>query len=288
MITTEFKQRIIEAINADSLNFASASKQAVSLDINASQLSRIRKGELENVVSDTKWMSIGRRLGVSIHNEKPWNAAETPTFLAVFGQLNDCQANSISSMICDIPDIGKTFTARYFAKNNRNAVYVDGSQCKSKQKFVRSIAKEFGLAHTGRYIDVYEDLVYYLQSAYKPLVIVDEAGDLDYAAFLELKALWNATEHTCGWYMMGADGLRAKIEAAIDRKKVGYTEIFSRFGSAFLKVSPNVQQDLVEFKKLQFAKIAKANIETEINMGQLFAQTGGSLRKLNALAKNFN
>jgi DNA transposition AAA+ family ATPase len=288
MITTEFKQRIIEAINADSLNYASASKQAVSLDINASQLSRIRKGELENVVSDTKWMSIGRRLGVSIHNEKPWKAAETPTFLAVHGQLYDCQQNSISSMICDIPDIGKTFTARYFAKNTRNAVYVDGSQCKSKQKFVRSIAKEFGLAHTGRYIDVYEDLVYYLQSAYKPLVIVDEAGDLDYAAFLELKALWNATEHTCGWYMMGADGLRAKIEAAIDRKKVGYTEIFSRFGSAFLKVSPNVQQDLVEFKKLQFAKIAKANIETEINMGQLFAQTGGSLRKLNALAKNIN
>ncbi len=43
-----------------------------------------------------------------------------------------------------------------------------------------------------------------------PLVVLDEAGDLQYEAFLELKALWNATEMCCGWYMMGADGLRRR------------------------------------------------------------------------------
>ena len=63
----------------------------------------------------------------------------------------------------------------------------------------------------------------------QPLVVLDEAGDLDYNAFLELKELWNATQGECAWYMMGADGLRAKIESGIAHKKVGYAEIFDRF-----------------------------------------------------------
>ena len=45
--------------------------------------------------------------------------------------------------------------------------------------------------------------------------------------FLELKALWNATERCCAWYMMGADGLKEKINRAIEGKKVGYTEMLS-------------------------------------------------------------
>jgi len=39
----------------------------------------------------------------------------------------------------------------------------------------------------------YEDLVFYLKTLPYPLIIFDEAGDLQYDAFLEIKALWNAT-----------------------------------------------------------------------------------------------
>ena len=63
-------------------------------------------------------------------------------------------------------------------------------------------------------------LLAYLRTIDTPLVILDEAGDLQYEAFLELKALWNATERCCAWYMMGADGLKEKINRAIEGKKV--------------------------------------------------------------------
>jgi hypothetical protein len=107
---------------------------------------------------------------------------------------------------------------------------------------------------------VYGDLVWYLnQNIDPPLIILDEAGDLKYDAFLELKALWNATEGGAAWFMMGADGLKAKITRSINCKKVGYTEIFRRYGSKYRKVTPDGREDLIRFKRDQAALIARAN-----------------------------
>ena len=77
-----------------------------------------------------------------------------------------------------MPNIGKTFTARYYVQSHKNAVYIDCSQVKTKLKLVRKIAAEFGVDSKGKYSDVYEDLVYYLRSMETPLIILDEAGDL--------------------------------------------------------------------------------------------------------------
>lgn len=292
MITTEFKQRVVTAITEDRHNYPSAAKQAVTLGISSAQLSRIAKGELERVISNPSWLSIGRRLNVSVQDRPTWKAAKTPTFEFIYNQLTDCKRDSVSALLCDSADIGKTFTAKFFVKENKNAVYIDCSQVKSKQKFVRQIAKQFGVIHTGRYADVYDDLVYYLQSIPSqepPIIIVDEAGDLEYPAFLELKALWNATENICAWYMMGADGLKAKIESNLDRKKVGFTEILSRFGGSFQKVSPDGKENLEDFRKLQMGLVARVNLEdTSVDLKNIYHKTGGSLRKLSAYAKNLN
>jgi DNA transposition AAA+ family ATPase len=161
---------------------------------------------------------------------------------------------------------------------------VDCSQVKSKQKLVRYIAKEFGVGGTGRYSDVYENLVFYLKTLPTPLIILDEAGDLDYSAFLEIKALWNATELACGWYMMGADGLKEKIRRAIDGKKVGYTEIFSRFGKRYGKVVPTAREDGETMLQASAAMIIKAN-NPGVDVNKLLRSTMGednvpSLRRI--------
>ncbi len=225
MITKDAKQRIVEAIGQRRVNYGSDLKMSVFLGINNAQYSRIMRGELDNVVSDAKWITIARKLEVQLNDNAQWITARTPMYNYVYSHMGHCQQWSVSGMLCDIPDIGKTYAAKCFVKENKNAVYIDCSQVKSRQRLIRQLAKEFGLGYTGRYMDVYEDLVFYLRSTPNPFVVLDEAGDLDYSAFLELKALWNATEKVCGWYMMGADGLKAKIEANIGRKKIGYAEI---------------------------------------------------------------
>lgn len=279
MITTEIKLQIVEAINANRTNYKSDAKLAVALGINPAQLSTIRKGNIERVLSDANWISIARRLGVMLGNQEEWKTAETPTYTCIYSQLKWCQENSQSGLFCDKADIGKTFTARSYVKDNKNAVYIDCSQVKSKQKLVRQIAREYGINHTGRYMDVYDDLVYYLRTVGSGLIILDEAGDLDYAAFLEIKALWNATEGLCAWYMMGADALKAKIENNMGRKKVGYAEIFSRFGSRYQRITPAGSEEWKEFSLAQVAIIAKANYE-KADIRKIYAATEGSLRRI--------
>lgn len=252
-ITSEVKQRIAGAIAADRENYPSDNRHATALGIAASVYNAIKKGNYERQVSDANWVGIARRLGVQLRTEMPWTAAKTPTYVFISKQLEACQDSGLSAILCDMPNIGKTFTAKAYVKQHKNAVYVDCSQVKTKLKLIRYIAKEFGVGSYGRYSDVYEDLVAYLRTIDTPLVVLDEAGDLQYEAFLELKALWNATERCCAWYMMGADGLKEKINRAIEGKKVGYTEMLSRYGDTYSKVTPDDAREREKFLKAQTA-----------------------------------
>lgn len=279
-ITNEVKQRIAGAIAADRENYPSDNRHATALGIAASVYNAIKKGNYDRQVSDANWAGIARRLGVQLREEMSWAAAKTPTFVFISQQLAVCQDGGLSAVLCDMPNIGKTFTARIYVQGHRNAVYVDCSQVKSKSKLIRRIAKEFGVGAMGRYMDVYEDLVAYLRAIDRPLVVLDEAGDLQYEAFLELKALWNATERCCAWYMMGADGLKEKINRAIEGKKVGYTEMLSRYGDTYSKVTPDDAKERDKFLRAQAAIVAKVNAPEGSDIARIVNATGGGLRRV--------
>ena len=285
MITTEFKQRIIAEMARARENFSgSDAKFATSLGINNAQYSRVKGGETERVLSDANWITIARKLGVGLSTEAEWKTAQTPVFQFISAQLEMCQSESVSAMICDLSDIGKTFTARHYVKTHKNAILIDCSQVKTKRALIKEIAKSFGVGTTGKYAEVYEDLVFYLKTLPTPLIILDEAGDLQYDAFLEIKALWNATEMACGYYMMGAEGLQNKMTRAIENRKVGYTELFSRFGKRFGKAIPEGDggKKVLQTTALM---IIKANATESANVNRIYTSTLGqdsvpSLRRI--------
>ncbi|WP_302575195.1 ATP-binding protein [uncultured Duncaniella sp.] len=280
MITTEIKNKILAAIKANRANYPSDAKHAASLGVTTSVYSAVKNGQTDRVLSDANWISIARKLGVSLRGEIEWKAAKTPTFMFITAQLEACQSSCISAILCDLPNIGKTFTARHYVKTHPNVIYIDCSQVKTKLKLVRKIATEFGVDSKGRYSDVYEDLVYYLGSIDSPLIILDEAGDLQYEAFLELKALWNATERCCAWYMMGADGLKEKINRSIECKKVGYTEMLSRYGDRYSKVTPDDSKERTRFLIEQARIVAKLNAPEGIDPREIARKSGGGLRRV--------
>ncbi len=280
MITEAQKQKILAAVRHNRANYPSDAKHAASLGISTSVYSSIKNGQTEKALSDANWISVARRLGVSLRGEIEWKAANTPTFQYITAQLELSQQSSLSAILCDIPNIGKTFTARYYVQTHANAVYIDCSQVKTKLKLVRKIAGEFGIDNKGKYADVYEDLVYYLRSMQNPLIILDEAGDLQYEAFLELKALWNATERCCAWYMMGADGLKEKINRSIECKKVGYTEMLSRYGDRYSKVTPDDGKEREKFLRSQATIVAKLNAPEGTDVAAIVRKTQGGLRRV--------
>lgn len=277
----EFKARIVDAIRDYSFKFRTAKAQAISLDVNPSQFSRLLNGETEKVISDDKWLQIANKYNVPEHPyEFVWQTAKTIVFNEIMEMLESCQELSISGILCDEADIGKSFVAKYYVSQRQGAVYIDCSKCKSRTAFIRQLAKEFGLDSHIRISEIHRDLCQYINSMRtKPLIILDEAGDLDYPAFLEIKALWNATEYKCGWFMMGADGLKFKIDRNRNLQKVGFTEIFSRMGNRYQRITPQAEADRIAFLKKEVAAITIAN-KSRFTPREMWLRTQGSLRRV--------
>ena len=258
-LTNEFKERVIKAVQEQRTRYDGPdSAFAKTLGISPSIFSRLNKGEHTGILETTRWIMIARDMGIELEDRK-WNVARTDVFVKIEREVQFCKAHSKAMILVDECGVGKTFTAKYLSRTMKNTFYVDASQAKNRQAFIRLIAKTIGGECKGQYFNVKETLKFYLKSLTSPLIIIDEAGDLEYEAFLELKELWNATEGCCGWYMMGADGLRAKIERGISNKKVGYAEIFSRYSEKFSTLVPRDKQDRTSWYKKLISDVLNAN-----------------------------
>ncbi len=283
MITREFKETVIaELAKLEEMRGVTQSQFAKQIGISASQWSRLKRGEIDGVLLDSKYITIAREQGLEIGKATQWNTVKTPAFEYINALLSACHKESISYMLVDLPDLGKSHTAKHYTKNNKGVVYMDCSQVKTKQLLVRQIARKIGVDSQGRYADVYAELCYYMNSvADNMLIILDEAGDLKYDAFLELKALWNATEDAnVGWIMMGADGLQAKIDRAIACKKVGYPEIFRRYGNNYKRVSPVGSDAMEDFRKQQAMLVAQGNAPDGMDVQKLLHSNNYSLTNI--------
>lgn len=289
-LTREFKQNVVSALLEARKNF-DGSDNAFSnqYKINNSVFSRIKNGQMDGLLKDAQWLTIGRVLDVSI-NKRKWNVARTDVFSLIEEEIVFCKEHSKAKILADECGIGKTFTAKYLSRTLKNCFYIDASQAKSKRAFIKLLARTLGVDDSGRYAEILANVKYYLHVLPQPIIIIDEAGDLDYPAFLEIKELWNATENVCGWYMMGADGLQAKIERGISNRKVGYREIFSRFGEKFVPIVPAERTEKLSFYKKLIIDVLSVNCSDQSAIASivkkcLVQQNGsiGGLRRAESL-----
>jgi hypothetical protein len=288
MITIEFREKVREAVLQARENYGgSDSDYAKSLGISNSIYSRLKKGETERIISDSMWLTIGRELDVTMHKNS-WKIARTTVYTEIEASLKFCQTYSKSMVLVDDCGIGKTFCSKHILRSMKNAFYFDCSQAKTKQQFVRGLAKTIGVDHHGRYTDVKANLKYFLNMIETPIIVLDEAGDLEYNAIMEVKELWNATAGTCAWFMIGADGLRSKIENGIQSKKVGYREIFSRFSDEFINLVPSGRLERTHFYQQLIGDVADANVNDKAKVNKMVnkcIQKEATLRFLETLIK---
>ena len=288
MITSEYRNNVRTALLNRRPNFGGTNAQFAKIyGISGAIYSRLQNGETEKIISDSLWIQIGRELEVNTRKSN-WKIVRTKVYTEIEDSINFCQMYSSSMVLVDDCGIGKTCSAKNIVKTLTNAFYIDCSQAKSKQQFVKLLAKTIGLDNKGKYIDVKSNLKYYLNQLDHPIIILDEAGDLEYTAFLELKEFWNATDGFCGWFMMGADGLKAKIEKGINSKKVGFAEIFSRFSDEYIRITPNGIADKKAFRQELLQQVANANSSGTIPIDTLVKKCldkETTLRHLDTLLK---
>ncbi len=286
MITIEFRQKVREAILSARNNYGgSDAAYAKSIGISSSVYSRIKKGETEKVASDGFWISQGRRLSVTL-NETKWNVARTSVYVDIETNVNFCQKHHKATILIDECGIGKTFCTRHIVRGLKNAFYFDCSQAKTKMRFVRELAKTVGLDANGKYADVKEDLKYYLNQMQSPFIALDDAGYLDSSVLPEIIEIWNATQHNCGWMMIGDDSLQSKIERGLRHKKVGFKALFSRFSEEFVSYVPLGSADKTAFYRQLIGDVANVNLQDKKYINTMIAKClrkGKTLRHLETL-----
>lgn len=232
-----------------------------SAGVGSSQMTWIKDESKWHNLGVDMWLKFARAVNY-MPNETPWNTAQTAVYIHITGQLALCQKNAYTGILCDDAGIGKTHTAKDYIANNENAFYIDCSQYSGKAAFIRALARSVGVDAVGKLVDVEAAAIYALNYYENPLIIFDEAGDLDGASILVLKRLYNSLEGKVGMYLMGADGLRSKIQRGIQYNKLGFVEVFSRFGKKFQKgmqLKDTTQATKVAFLQAMAEDIALAN-----------------------------
>lgn len=260
ILTPEFKENVVAAIMQQRANYDGRDAGfAKSIGINNSVFSRLKNGERDGLLRDTQYLNIGRELDVPL-NERKWNIVCTEVYQEIEEDILFCKENAKSRIMADECGIGKTVAAKHLSRKLKNCFYVDGSQAKNKILLIRLIAKTIGIDSFGKVAEVKANIKYYLKSLPDPIVIIDEFGDLDYNALLEVKEMWNGTENACAWYMIGADGLKAKMNRGMRNKKVGFNELFSRFSDKYTTVVPIGKDDKVDFYRTLITAVLSANM----------------------------
>lgn len=248
--------------------FASRNKYATSIGITSSDFSNIENAKWrsnDRLLSTQKWVRIARIVGYEFSARQSWVTAETMTFRAIRRQLEMCAKDGLCAIFCDEAGLGKTHAAREFCANTPNAFYINGGSHPRKVAFIRALATAVGInPDKSKVEEVLLDTIAYLSALPNAVLVIDEAGDLHNNTYLLLKRIYNDLEFQCGMYLLGARGLKKRIDSAIRNRTNGFEEVFSRFGSRYTTVLPEGAKERKEFLRLEARAVAEANGLTDV------------------------
>ena len=249
-LTDGYRRKVLDALFAQRANFGGNDRAfALSMDINPAVFSRLKKGERDGLLSDAKYLMLGRAFQV-VNKERTLKLVQTDVFEIIKEEILFCKEYSKSRMFVDNAGIGKTVTARYMAKTEKNIFYIDGTQCKKKNTFIKALARVVGVPIKGTYDEIKDLTKYYLQALENPIVIVDEWGALDKDAFGLVQEYWNATENMCGWYLIGGNAARDKMNKGLVVDKEYFAEMFSRMSENYSTAIPTDETQQAFYNKL--------------------------------------
>lgn len=268
-----YKERVLDALFSQRKNFGGNDKAyAISMEINPSVYNRLKNGERDGLLANTKYLMIGRKLGVVNKKTPPMKIVQTEVFEQIREEIMFCKAHSKARIFVDNAGIGKTTTAKYLSKTEKNVFYIDCTQCKQENELIKAIARAVGVEIKGRFSDIKDTTKYYLQILEDPIVIIDEWGALRKEAFGLVHEYWNGTEGACGWYMIGGNAARQKLEKGVQADRDYFNEIFSRFGDKVSKIVPVEINEKHAFYQKLIADVIGANIKDKSKLNALVKQ----------------
>lgn len=275
-LTPQIKQSVVDTLLRDMQERGFSSQSAYAryiqnlLDIkfDKSAFSLIKKADGRNAIKESSWLRLAKHF--RLLGDSQWVTAETETYKTIHLALDLCRENGIWQVLCDGAGLGKSYAAIEYAKAHKETViYVDCSECGTKNDFITSLAARFGLERTSTYTKLWREVMDELLLLDRPLLLLDEFGDVADSVITLLKTLYNradAGDHMdLGCYCIGANNLQKRLTDGRKRNKQSYAEFWSRFDNKItdLKFDPQIKVRREQIQ-LEVQAIVDRNLPTDL------------------------
>ena len=200
-----------------------------------------------------------------------WRTAKTQSFLKVQNLCAHAQLVSIPRAISFEAGSGKTFSVKSYCNTHKNAFYVCAYGDMGKRQLLQHICKALGIQQSYRMVEMLEDIIDKINGLKNPLLVIDEADELNDKAMRVFKDIYNRCK--TGFVLVGGLYLKKRILKGVRNQKQSMQEIYSRLGGKFHELSDN-QLDSI-------AAICQVNgITNKKTIEQIYRTSKGDLRRV--------
>lgn len=232
------KTAIVHAIDTEKERLGSYGQVATKADVSTATISQMRNNNWE-LIKDEMWLKVGKALG---YNDSEWQIAETINYKKVTKICNDAKNYNLFMIITDKAGIGKSAPLKSYSQSNidTGVFYI---RCRewAKREFLTELCTMLGIDLGKSYMHIDKlgmKVVEFFRkrSGIKPLLIVDEADKLKDSALRWFIHLYNETEDEMSLIIAGTPHLEHRITRGVKLKKLGFDELESRFGRAYINL----------------------------------------------------
>lgn len=233
--TNEIKNEIIVKLQAYIERYGSQNQAANSLKgVSSATISQMLNNNWK-LITENMWRNVALQVG---WRENPWSSAETSNLKELTGFYSKAQDSSMVLAITADAGTGKTWTAKEYSRNTKNAYVLCCNEFWNKKTFLSELCSILGIDDRGYNMgEMMQDIVWALKSKYKPLLILDEADKLSDPILYFFITIYNYLEDECGLILQATDYLEKRLKAGYTKNSKGFPEIWSRLCRKCIKLN---------------------------------------------------
>ena len=267
----------------------SVNELARRAEINQSYVSQMLGGKGENI-ADKWYQRLAKTIGYAMERNY-WDHVATPQYRAIIGYLEEARVTGRNRMIIAESGAGKTYTINRYVMNRPGGTYkVTVSGQHTLPQLVNDLCIMLALDNSGHYALRIRAIANRLSLAQfegtQPLLIIDEAENMDLRTFGALKLLYDSLEGTCPIVLIGTEQIDTKIAKMIRLNATGMPQFQRRF-KAGRRVLPPIDKTFKLFldEKVEDTRLKNLLRRLCLNYGELHDYLETALKDADAMGQ---
>lgn len=249
----------------------SQQKVAIKSGVSAATINHIINKKWELIKSDI-WYKVQSALKIELN----WIHAETSNYKNFMQLLAGAQANSLSIAISMKEGRSKSHSYKRYERQHENVFLVECKNYWTKKTFVQALLASAGLSAEGTVGEMIEYLIDNIRQKHLPILIIDQFDKLKDPQKDLYMDFYNELEGHCAFVLSGVPAFKKNILKGVQRDKIGYREMYSRFGRTFIAF-PELSLDDV-------SAVCNANgVSNEDMIVEIFNSCDGDMRRVRRL-----